>query len=277
MSNARTYDATAAMAVHAAHPWIEGAARIGYLAKGVVYLIVGGLAAAAAFGAGGRTTGSEGALATILHQPFGRVLLALVAIGLAGYAFWRAVEGLADPEGHGTDAKGLVMRGRALVSAVIHVSLVISAVALVTGNGGGSGRGTEGWTAELMSQPFGRWLVGLVGLVVIGAAIQQWISAYRARFRRRMDYSAVNRDAERWLVRLGRAGLAARGAVFAIIGSFFLVAAWQANPNEAKGLAESLHTLETQPFGPWLLGLMAIGLALYGAHQIVKARLRRIG
>ena len=111
----------------------------------------------------GESNHTEGALATILHQPFGRVLLALVAIGLAGYAFWRAVEGLADPEGHGTDAKGLVMRGRALVSAVIHVSLVISAVALVTGNGGGSGRGTEGWTAELMSQPFGRWLVGWSG------------------------------------------------------------------------------------------------------------------
>lgn len=277
MSYGRTYDATPGMAVRATQPWVERAARIGYLAKGVVYLIVGGLAAAAAFGAGGRTTDSEGALATILHQPFGRVLLALVAIGLAGYVVWRAVEGIADPEGHGTDAKGLVMRGRALVSAVIHASLVVSAVALLTGNGGGSGGGAQGRTAELMSQPFGRWLVGLVGVVVIGAAIQQWISAYSAKFRRRMDYSRVSHDTERWLVRLGRSGLAARGVVFAIIGGFLVVAAWRADPEQAAGLAEVLHTLESQPFGPWLLGLVAIGLALYGADQVAKARLRRIG
>lgn len=272
MSNTHTLDGATAVAYGAARPWVERAARVGYLAKGVVYIIVGGLAAAAAFGAGGRTTDSEGALATLLGQPFGKALLALVALGLAGYVFWRLVECFVDPEHHGTDARGLVV----LASAVVYGSLVGSAIALLTGNGGGGGD-ARSRTAELMSQPFGRWLVGLVGAAVIGAAIYEFASAVRADFRWKMAYGRVSAAAETWLVRLGRWGLAARGVVFAIIGGFLIVAAWRADPSRARGLGESLETLERQPFGPWLLGLVAIGLALYGAHQIVKARLRRIG
>lgn len=277
MAQGNTLDAAVSAAAVATRPWVERAARLGYLAKGVVYVIVGALAATAAFDAGGRTTGSEGALQTVLHQPFGRVLVALVAFGLACYAFWRLIECFADPEGHGTDLEGLVQRGRALVSAAIHASLVWSAVALVAGNGGGNGDDARAWTAELMSKPFGRLLVALVGVCVLGAAVWEFASAYKAGFRRRMDYHRVGADAARWLVRLGRAGLAARGVVFAVIGSFLVIAAWRADPDRARGLGEALQTLESQPFGPWLLAATAIGLVLYGAHQFAKARLRRIG
>jgi hypothetical protein len=255
---------------------VERAARAGYFAKGIVYLIIGGLAAVAAFGAGGQTTGSEGALVTILRQPFGSVLLAIIALGLMGYVFWRVVQTTMDPEHKGSDAEGLTIRAYYLVSAVTYGALVVSAVRLIMGGGGSSG-GAEQQTATLMSQPFGRWLVGLVGLLVIAAAIHQWVRAWKAKFRRRMAYEKVGPEAERWLVRLGRAGLTARGVVFAIIGGFLLSAAVRADPEQAMGLGEALATLEAQAYGPWLLAAVAIGLLLYGVHQLVKARLRRIG
>ncbi|HVS64556.1 MAG TPA: DUF1206 domain-containing protein [Thermoanaerobaculia bacterium] len=257
--------------------WVERSARIGYFAKGVVYLVVGGLAAAAAFGTGGQTTGSEGALQTILRQPFGRVLLSIVALGLIGYVFWRFVQGAADVEHKGSDAEGLVTRGYYLLSALTYSALVVTAVRMVIGAGGGSSDGTEQQTATLMSQPFGRWLVGLVGLGVIAAAFHQWSRAWKASFRKRMAYNLVSPDTATWLVRLGRAGLAARGVVFAIIGGFLVSAAVRADPDQAKGLGEVLATLERQPYGPWLLAAVAIGLVLYGAHQLAKARLRRVG
>lgn len=273
-SNESTMELTGDGASHEA--WIERAARIGYLAKGLVYLLIGGLAAAAALGLGGKTTGSEGALETIVRQPFGRVLLALVALGLVGYAVWRYVQGIADPEDKGTDLEGLTLRGYYLTSALIHTGLIFTAVKMIVGSGGSSGGGTEQQTATLMSQPFGRWLVGLVGLVVIGSAIYQFYRAYQADFTDRMDTKGLDGNAETWLERLGRFGLAARGVVFAIIGGFLISSALRAEPEQAKGLGESLATLESQPYGPWLLAVVALGLAFYGALQIAKGRLREI-
>ncbi|HEV2129901.1 MAG TPA: DUF1206 domain-containing protein, partial [Longimicrobiaceae bacterium] len=131
-------------AAHGASPWVEGLARLGYAAKGVVYLIVGGLAAQAALGSGGQTTGSEGALSTILRQPLGQVLLGAVAVGLAGYALWRFVQAALDPEHRGTDAKGIAIRLGYAISGVIHAGLAIEAARMVLGNGGGSGQGGGG-------------------------------------------------------------------------------------------------------------------------------------
>lgn len=257
--------------------WTESAARAGYAAKGGIYLIIGVLACSAAFGAGGRTTGSEGALETLIRQPVGTVLLGIVAVGLVGYAIWRLILCILDPENKGTDLSGLVMRGYYLVSAVIHGALVYSAVQLIMGNGGSGGGGAESKTAQLMSQPYGQWLVGLVGVTIIGSAFFQFYRAGDKTFREQVDYNEFGQKTRRTLVRLGQAGLAARGVVFFIIGGFLVVAAVRANPDSAKGLGESLATLESQPYGPWLLGFVGLGLISYAAHQFVKARYRDIG
>lgn len=152
------------------HPtvWIERLARFGYASKGVVYGIVGLLAAQAASGEGGKTTDTRGALRTILTQPFGKVLLSLVAIGLMGYVLWRFVETIKDPDNKGKDAKGLAQRLGYAVNGLIYAGLAFSAISLVLGSGSGSSNSTEDWTAILLSQPFGQWLVGTVGAFVIG-------------------------------------------------------------------------------------------------------------
>lgn len=247
-------------------------ARLGYAARGVVYLIIGGLAVLAAFGQGGRTTDTHGALSTILHQPFGKMLLAVVALGLIGYALWRVAQGLQDTDGHGTSAKGLAIRAGLLVSATIHAALAIFALDLIAGGGGG-GDGTQDWTADLMAQPFGRWLVGLIGIAVIGGGIAQIVKGWTARFERHFRPDALRHG---WVQPVSRFGLIARGIVFVMIGAFLVLAAWQADPQEARGLGGALSTLQAQPYGSFLLGIVALGLLAFGVYSLVEAAYRRV-
>jgi len=249
-------------------------ARGGYAARGVVYLIVGWLALLAALGGGGRTTDSEGALITILQQPFGTVLLALVALGLVAYAFWRLVQAAMDPDHHGTDAKGLAIRGGLLVSAVSHLLLAFFALSLIFGWGtGGGGDGAQDWTAWLLQQPFGRWLVALVGLAVIGAGVAHVVKGYRAHFE---QYLEMDRDLLDKASPVCRFGLIARGVVFLIIGGFFLAAAWRFSSGEVVGLQGALQTLQQQPYGWILLAIVALGLFAFGVYGLIQARYRRI-
>jgi uncharacterized protein DUF1206 len=258
-------------------PWIVRAARIGYVAKAIVYIVVGVLAARAAFGAGGRTTDSRGALASILEQPFGQVLLVLMALGLFGYAGWRLLAAITDPEGKGTDAKGIGSRLGDAGAAIVHAALGISAVRLVAGSGGGSDdQGAQDWTAKVLSVPLGRWLVGIVAAGVIAYAVYQLYRAYAAKLSKQLDLSSLGADAARWAIRFGRFGLAARGVVFVLIGIFLIRAATQSDASEARGLGGALQELEGQTSIPWLFGAVALGLVAYGLYQLVEARYRRI-
>lgn len=256
--------------------WIERLARLGYAALGVVYALVGILALQAAFTAGGRTTGTQGALLEIVTEPFGEVLLAIIALGLIGYALWQWVRGFMDPDGAGSDAKGLAKRTGYIISGIGYGALAVIAVQLIMGSGGGGGNSAQDWTARLMAQPFGRWLVGLIGLVVIGVGIYQLYKAYTAKFRQRFKLREMDQTEEKWATRSGRLGLGARGVVFGLIGIFFVQAAWQYDPDQAGGLGKALQTLAQQPYGPWLLGIVALGLVAYGAYSFALARYRRI-
>jgi hypothetical protein len=255
-------------------------ARLGYATKGVVYLIIGGLAAQLAIGYGGSATDQHGALQTIYDQPFGTFLLAIVALGLLGFAVWCFIQALFDTEGKGHDAKGIIARISYVVVGVSYGSLACGAYQFVagTGNGGKSSTtSTQDWTALLFKQPFGVVLVVLVGLVVIAVALYLFSKAYSAKFRSRLNLATVNVQVRKWAISAGRCGYAALGVVFSIIGICLMVAAFQHNPHEAKGLDSALQTLVKQPFGPILLGIVALGLITYGVYSFVEARYRRVG
>ena len=268
-----------------AKPWVKWLARFGYAAKGVVYMVVGGLALAAAFGSGGSSNSlsQRGALRTILEQPFGQVLLAIVAIGLFGYALWRFVMAAQDTEGDGSDAKGIVKRTGFVISGLIYLGLAVAAVGLAlgsssSGGSGGSGGGSsaQDWTARLMAQPFGRWLVGIVGAVVIAVGLYQFYRAYSAKFKEKLMLSRMSQTEETWATRVGRLGFAARGVVYAMIGWFLIQAALQSNPSQAGGLGQAFRSLESASYGPWLLAIVALGFIAYGIFALVLARYRRI-
>jgi hypothetical protein len=267
---------TQQLAQHAS-VWVERLARFGYAAKGVVYGIVGLLAAQAAFGAGGKTTDTQGALQAIRTQPFGKFLLGLVAFGLMGYVLWRFVQAIKDPENTGTDAKGLATRLGYAGNGLIYASLALSAVQLVIGSGGGgNSNSTEDWTARVLSQPFGQWLVGTVGASLIGMGFYQFYQAYSAQFRKELNLTELSNTEQKWVTGIGRFGLAARGIVFVVIGLFLIEAARESDSGEAGGLGQALETLEQQPYGSWILGIVALGLVAYGIFMVLQARYRRI-
>lgn len=256
--------------------WIVPMARAGYAAKGAVYVLVGILAFMSAFGLGGSVGGAREALEALQPKTFGTVLLALIAAGLACYSVWRLVQSICDPEDRGNDAKALAARTGLAFSGVVHLGLAWATVQMIRGQGGSGGNAEEGWTAKLLAQPFGVWLVGLVGAVVAGVAVYQIYRGVSGRFKKRLVLSELNGKVRQQVCRVCQFGLVARGLSFAIIAWFFIRAAIHYNAQESGGLREALGALAAQPYGPWLLGAMGLGLASYGVFAFVEAKFRRI-
>jgi hypothetical protein len=257
-------------------------ARLGYAAKGVVYLIIGWLAVQLVIGAGGKTTDQRGALQTIYEQPYGKFLLALVVIGLVGFAIWCFLQAWFDTEGNGSDIKGILGRLGYAVTGMSYAILAFGAFQLVAGMGTSSATksttsSTQDVTAQLLKHSWGVALVVILGLIVMGVACYMFAKASTARFQRRLLLTGLSAQLRRGVIFLGRFGYAALGVVFGLIGIFLIVAAIQHNPHEAKGLDAALRTLIQQPFGPVLLGIVALGLVAYGVYSFVEARYRQVG
>ena len=257
-------------------PWVERLARVGFAAKAVLYTVVGALALRAAMGAGGRTTGSKGALSTLVHQQFGAVLLVVIAAGLFGYAAWRLAEAILDPEHRGHDAKGLALRISFAARGLFHAALGVQALRLAMGSASSGDQATEEWTARLLDAPFGGWLVVIAGASVAGYGLYQLYRAWVAKLSKQLDLSRLSREAGSWLIKVCRMGIGARGIVFTVIGAYLVRAGIAHNANQAADTGEALGVIGSQPFGEWLLGAVAVGLIAYGAYDVVQARYRVI-
>lgn len=253
--------------------WIS--ARAGHVAKGVVYAIIGVLAVQAALGQGQATDG-RGALQQIAREPFGRILLVLTGIGLFAYLVWSFIQAIADADNDGSDAKGLIKRIGYSISGLAHGALGFTAFQLAFGSGGGGAGNAQSMTAWLMQQPFGRWLVAIVGVVLVGNGIGTIIVGAKKKFKRKLTLSRMKATEKTWAVRAGVFGLIALGFVFGLVGGFLIYAAVQAQPEEAQGVGGVLRSLLQQSHGPWLLGVVALGLIAYGIYMLVLARYRRI-
>ncbi len=261
---------------------MEKLARLGYATKGIVYGIIGILAVMAAFTAGGQTTGTQGALGFIASQPFGQFLLVITAIGLIAYALWRLIEAIQDPEHKGSDSKAIAQRVGYAISGLLYGALAVQAILIVVGKmsqsqaSSGGNNSKADWTAWVMQQPFGRWIIGLIGAIIVGVGFYRIYKAYKVKFRRKLNLAELDPEQTTWAVRISRIGIAARGVVFILIGFFLLQASAQYDPNEVKGLDGILGTLAAQPYGKFLLGLIAIGLVAYAIYMLIQSRYRRI-
>jgi hypothetical protein len=253
---------------------IQTMARVGYAAKGVIYLIVGGLAAAAAWGAGGETTDSEGAVAKIASQPFGYVLLWIVAVGLAAYCAWRLVEAVTDPNHKGNDAKGLLIRSGYAISGIAYGLSTWTAAPISVGQASGGSESKQEWIAKLMAMPGGQMLGGLLGAAVIGYGSYQIYIGLAEKYMHKYDSASMNQTQAKIAKYSGKFGLVARGITFGIVGLFLIIAAVKLDPSETKSSGEALDVLAAQPFGLWVLLAVAIGLFCYGVFCLVQARYR---
>ncbi|MFD1702652.1 DUF1206 domain-containing protein [Methylopila henanensis] len=255
---------------------IETLARLGFAARGLVYCLVGGLAVLAAIGVGGSTGGSRSALLVVLEQPFGAALLAAVGAGLVCFAAWRITSAVTDADGRGDSAKGRGVRALQALSGVVYLGLAGTAIGLAAGRGGGGGgedQAAQDWTAWALAQPLGRWAIAAIGFGVVAGGFGYGWKAWRGDVTKRLS---VPPDAMGWVTAVGRAGYAARGVTFLLIGGFLALAAWRADSEEVRGLGGALQALRAQPYGWVLLGLTAAGLFAFGLFGFVQARYRRI-
>ncbi|MFN7093143.1 MAG: DUF1206 domain-containing protein [Allorhizobium sp.] len=250
---------------------LEWLARFGYTARGVVYLLVGGIALLSSFG--GRQADQESALQMVMQQPLGWIWLGLIGLGLIGFIAWRLAQALLNSDGHPHNAKGYLIRFVMIISAVTYMGLASFAIrqALQLSAGGGSGNSRESWTAWLMQQTFGPYLVGAVGLAIIAGGVVQIVKGVKRRY---LKYVNISPTRQRALDLICVYGLSARGVVFLIIGAFFIYAAWAVNPEQAGSTAEAMAWVRQLPFGSVLYGIIALGLFAFGAYGLIEARYR---
>jgi hypothetical protein len=252
---------------------LDPVARAGFVARGVVYVTVGVLAAAAAAGRGGGTTGPRGAMRAIGRVDATGLLLLALAGGLFAYAAWRFAQAYLDLDAKGGGAKGLAVRAGYAASGLGHLAMGLTAAGFGATRRSGSMRAL---VAEWLAEPWGAWAVGLGGAIVFGTGAYQFVKAYTASFEDHLRKDRMTSDARRWSRRVGRSGLAARGVTFLIIGWFLVRSALYLNAREVKDLGGALRLLQRQEYGAWLLGAVACGLVAYGLLSFVEARYRRM-
>jgi hypothetical protein len=247
--------------------------RAGFVARGLVYGIIGVLALDLALGRGGKITNQQGALRSVEHHSFGHLLLTVLAVGLGSYSLWRLFRALLGHGPEGADS-GLDRLG-ALGSGIAYAVLCAIAIQILVGSSGTSGKANK-TASGVFGWPAGRWLVGIAGLVMLGVGLYQLIRGVRRKFLDDSNTQKMSRPLKKWFTVIGTVGHVARAVVFGLVGVFLVKASIDYKANEAIGLDGALAKLYDGAYGSWLLGTVAAGLIAFAAFSVMEARYRRI-
>ncbi|HEX6855394.1 MAG TPA: DUF1206 domain-containing protein [Streptosporangiaceae bacterium] len=244
-------------------------ARAGLTARGLIYLLVGLVAILIAAGRSGREADQSGALKLLAGNPPGLVALWLLGLGFAAYALWQLSEAAfgvtgADP--------GPGPRLKALVSAIPYAGLSVLTFDVILGTGSSQAKREQDWSAKAMHYPGGRWVVGIIGIIIAIVGLVFVVAGVRATFMRLLETSQLSPRTEALVKGLGIIGSIARGLIFALAGALVVQAAVDYQPAKARGLDKALLTLRDQPFGTALLSLAALGLIVFGLYALCEAR-----
>jgi hypothetical protein len=259
------------------NPLMEALTRLGYGVRGLIYITMGLLAVQVSLGKGGAPAGPQGAIAAIGKQPAGLILLWVILVGLISYSLWGVVRAVLDPLHKGHDLKGLLARFGFLVSAFGYAILIMPTYGYITGaSKNGNGFQTQKFINSIMAMPWGRWAIGIIGLAVLAGGLYQLYQGFTASFDKQIKTYALTPKEVRLATNVGRFGTSARGVVFALVGGLISLSAYQANPSQPVGMESALATLMKQPYGIWLLGIVAVGLIAFGVYSLLSAAWFRI-
>lgn len=252
------------------HSWLDRAVRFGMVTYGIVHLVVAWLAVQLALGQHRRNASQKGAMATLAHQSYGPLLLWLIAIGMAALTLWRVLEVVA---GHQEYDGGKRLRKRAVSAgkALIYGYVAYLALRYAVGSHGSSS-GATSYTAKLMNQPFGRWLVALVGLAIVAYGVAYARRGWTEKFMENLDARGTIGQTSSAYRLVGKVGYIAKGVAVVVVGGLFVAAGVTHHAKKSGGLDQALHTVLQQPFGPFLLLLIALGIACYGLFCFARAR-----
>jgi hypothetical protein len=260
--------------------WVERAGRVGLVAKGVSYALIGILAIQIPLGQGGQAADRQGVLRQLATEDWGPAALIALAVGFACYAVWRVIEAVVDRQHEGRDPKGLAKRARSLGLGVLYAGSAAAALVVLRSGSSGLGGGGTGdekqETARVLDWPAGRWIVLAVALGFLADGLYNVYRAVTTKFRKRLKTGEMGPGTERAAVASGVFGHLARGVVFALIGVFLGKAAIEYDPSEAVGIDGALLKLAQHDQGPLLLGAVAAGLIIYALYCLVEARYRKI-
>jgi hypothetical protein len=249
---------------------VKALSRFGMAAKGVTYLIAGTLTVVAAVNlGGGKISGKTGVFEFLLNQSYGQVLLALLGVGLVGYAVWRGVQVIKNPED-----EDVWHRIAYSLSGLFYLGFAIYAFKMVISGGGSSGGGNSSQkvVGKLLEQSWGVYAVGLIGLLLLIKAVYQFYKAYRDKYKEEIEEVGLKRSVQEVVEKAGKIGYTARGIIMGIIAFFFFRAAWQYNASSAGGTKEAFGLLQDSTYGTIILAVVALGIAAYGVFMIIKAR-----
>ncbi|MBW3644968.1 MAG: DUF1206 domain-containing protein [Actinobacteria bacterium] len=254
-------------------PWYRAAARAGWVARGLLFIVTAVLALQLGLGQRREETNQHGAMEEVAQKPFGKVLLLVLAVGLLAYAGWRLVEIVLNR----SQDPGWTARVKHVAHAAAYLALSFMALGtLLSPNGQGGGGQQQGITARVLSWPGGALLVGAVGLAVFATGLGIAWHVLQRGHREELELDEMSGRQRRLIDLLAMAGNLGRALVFCLVGWFVVAAAVRNDPRQANGLDAALHELLQQPYGSWMLGVVAAGLALYGAFCLVSARCHRI-
>jgi hypothetical protein len=261
----------------AANPELELLERLGYVVRGVLYGVMGFLALRIALAQpGGKATDLSGSLIWLIGNPLGKVVLIVTIIGLAAYSLWGFVRAIFDPLHRGRDAKGIAARVGFLTSAFSYAAIAFFALQILAGQGSASTDSTQKAASTLLTNPAGGALTVALGAISLVIGIGQFIEAYRAIFKNDLKAAEMSQSERDIAVGLGRFGMAARGVAFLLIGWFLIQAGLHHNASDAHGYSGTFIFLLAQPFGRWLVGIIALGFVALGLHSFACARWVRL-
>lgn len=254
--------------------YLDKLARVGFVVYGVIHFVIGVIAFQLAWGGGGGQADQSGAMAALAENGFGKALLWVGAAGFAALTFWclsEAILGSRGPDGSRQLSETVKFVGK----AILFIALGFLAVRFAVGAGGGGG-GEEGATATLLGLPGGRFIVAGVGVAIVAIGVYHVYKGVSRKFLDDLDGGASDGTTGTAIVVMGTIGYPAKGVAIALVGVLFVVAAIQHDPDDAGGLDEALTTLLDQPFGPWLLTIIAVGIAAFGVYLFGRARYQRL-
>ena len=248
-------------------------ARAGLTARGVIYILIGLVSLLVAFGLSSHEADQQGALQLLAGKSYGLLALWLLAIGFAAYALWRLSEAAFGVTGEGN---GAGPRLKSLGRGAVYAFFVVLTIKVITGTQGSQSRQQQDLTATAMQHPAGRWLVGIVGVIVVIAGLALVLEGVRHKFMKQLRTGQMSARTRRVVKWLGTIGTSARGVVFALVGILVVDAAVTHNAAKSGGVDKALLTLRDQPFGQVLLVLAALGLAIFGVYGLCEARWRKV-
>lgn len=261
------------------HPYTKKLAQLGFYTKGFLFIVIGLLAILVAIGErGGELADPSGALTRVAKEPYGKIILMVFVVGAVGHGAWNILRGAADVDNAGKSVQGIIKRSIAAGIGFFYFFLAWTAWSIINAAQISEDTGTfqKTLTAVLLALPLGAILVGLIGLIVIGAGVHECYSGVTGKYRESFKLYKLDDKSLMVITILGFLSFLARGLIFGLMGYFFILAAIDSNPNEAIGIDGALRTLSESYFGKTVLFVTAVGLVCHGVLSLYESRYRRI-